>query len=173
MKLKFPLLTAVLLLLSSFVQAQNTKAIDYNDKIVDEQSKIIVLTLEFVDLIDIDLNACETKRVEMVKQIETSILVVEKMGSFEGNSELRTAALNLFRFYKKVYSVEYKMFLDYLLKGEDITEEEVTELTEISTRIGEEEVVLDEAFAIAQENFAVKYGFVIEENELQDEIDDL
>jgi len=172
--MKIPaLLSLCFLIFSSIAISQNSKAIEYNDKIIDEQAKIIELTLEVVELIETDLDLCEKKRLETVKQIDNSILVVEKMGAFEGNTELRSAAIDLFKFYKKVFGDDYKVMLDILKKGENITEEDVTTITEIFSSISEEEIILDENLSRTQNLFAEKYGFQIEENELQDEIDDL
>lgn len=173
-KMKFAtILSFCFIIFSTLAFSQNDKAIEYNDKIVDEQSKIIVLMLEVVDMMDKDLDKCEIKRLETVKQIENSILVVEKMSSFEGNTELRGVALDLFKFYKKTFTDDYKVLLDILKKGENITEEDITTITDISNKISEAETKLDDNFAKIQYQFAQKYGFEIEENELQEEIDEM
>lgn len=167
------LLSFCFLMFASGLFSQNSKAIEYNDKIIDEQSKIILLTLEVVEFMDTDLDKSEKKRLEAVKQIDKSILVIEQMGAFEGNNELRSSSLELFKFYKKIFAEEYKVILDILKKGENITEEDITVISEFYNTISEEEFILDEKLEKAQGQFAEKYGFEIEENELQEEIDDL
>jgi len=171
MRIFLPLIAFSFLLLTSCNQMKTTSAIEYNDQIINEQSKVIKLTLEFVKMIDTDLDGCEAKRQEIVKQVETSIGVIEKMEPFEGNSELKNAALDLFRFYKKVYSEEYKMLLEMLTKGDEITQEDIDKITEISGQVQAEETKLDAAFSDAQSAFAKKYNVQIEENALQKDID--
>lgn len=170
--------TTILLSLSFLVIqligfSQNSTAIEYNDKIISEQTKIILLTLEMNDYLETDLVKCEEIRVEIIKQCESSIGVVQKMSAFEGNSDLKNAAVNLFTFYKETYTTEFLQLIEILNKGELITDDDIIALTEISELVANKEIPIDAAFEKAQNEFAERHNFVIEENELQQEIDEM
>lgn len=171
MKLTLALFTLAFLLLQSCNLNKTTSAVEYNDKIITEQTKVIQLTLDMINYIETDLAKCEELRLEIVKQCEKSIGIIEKMEPFDGDSQLKNAALDLFKFYKQTYSVEYKKLIEILNKGEEITQEDITEITDISTDIEKKEVDLEDKFEVAQNAFAKKYNIQIQENSLQKEID--
>lgn len=174
MKKCFPIL-GLLLILFGACNTQNSKedAIKYNDKIINEQSKIIKLTLDMVAMMDKDLEKSKQLREDIVKQCVSSVKVIEDMEPFDGDGKLRAAGLDLFNFYKKVYSNEYKTMFDILDKGENITEEDITVIQDMQTSVTLEESKLDAAFKKAQQDFAKKYGFEIAPSELQDDIDNI
>lgn len=174
MKKCFPIL-GLLLILFGACNSGNSKedAIKYNDKIINEQSKVIKLTLDMVAMMDKDLEKSKKLREDIVKQTEASIKVIEDMEPFDNNGKLRDAGLALFSFYKKVYSTEYKTMFEILDKGANITEEDIAVIQDMQTSVTMEESKVDAAFKEAQQEFAKKYGFEIAPSELQDDIDNI
>jgi hypothetical protein len=166
-------LLVALLLLPLFAAAQ-TDPVVYNDKIVAYQNDIVSGMLNLNEAINVETStreSIETLRVQLVKTAQTSIANTQKMSAFEGSSELRDAAVALFKFYEGVIKDEYRQMIDILYK-EDITEEDFVNLDNLLQRVTEEEVAYDERFQNAQAAFAEKHGLELMENELQEEIDE-
>lgn len=174
MKKCFPLLGLLLIFFGSCNTKESKQdAIDYNDKIIGEQTKIITLTMEMVKAMDSDIEKCKELRAQIEKQCDESIKVIDAMEPFAGNTKLKSAGLDLFKFYKKTYSTDYKTMFEILDKGADITPEDVTEIQDMQTRVSTEEMKLDMAFKTAQQDFAKEHGFQIAPSELQKEIDNM
>ena len=170
----FPLIIlSVLFLLAGCTNGTQMTAIEYNDAIVGEQTKITKLILDLVNHIETDLDKCEELRKQTIEQCDASIKTVEGMSDFEGNVRLKNTALDLFRFYKDISSNEYKEMLDILRKEDGITVEDVDRLGALEQQVGQREVGLDQNFHNAQQEFANKYKLMIQENALQKEVDQM
>ena len=146
---------------------------EYNDKIIVAQSNIITSMLALSKTIEtgkIDATA-ETQYADVLKQINSGIKEVNALGDYDGSSEFKDAAVNLFTFYKNIYEKEFRQMLDILKKGEGITEADLAVLGNLSQAITEQEKPYDAAFEKAQKNFSSKYSLTIEDNPLQEEID--
>lgn len=170
---KIFLFTSLFILLVACNSGNKMSAIEYNDTIVQEQTKITEKTLAMVESIETDLEKCEDLRLETIIQCEQSIATVKAMTDYEGNTRLRDAALALFEFYKDINANEYKEMLNILNKGEEIDEADITQLQTLEQQVGNRETSLDAEFQTAQKEFASKYHLEIEENALQDKIDNM
>jgi hypothetical protein len=162
-----------LLLLPLATAAQTKEPIVYNDKIVGYQNDVVNEMLNLNASINQEGSthaSIEAQRLQLLKTAQRSISDTQKMQAFEGNSELRDAAVSLFKFYDGVIRTEYKQMIDIIYK-EEITEDDLTELNALVVRITEEEITFDERFKKAQSAFARTHGLDLIENELQDEID--
>jgi hypothetical protein len=167
-------LLVALLLLPLFAAAQTQDPVAYNDKIVAYQNDIVSGMLGLNEAISVETStreSIETLRVKLVKTAQSSIANAQKMPSFAGSTELRDAAVSLFKFYEGVIQEEYKQMID-IVYMEEITEEDYVNLNLILERVTEEEIAYDERFQNAQGAFARKHGLELIENELQEEIDE-
>lgn len=170
MKYILPLFAFSFLLLQSCA-TDSQKAIEYNDAIIKEQSKIIELSLDLVESMDTDISKCKEIRLDIVKQCDESLAAIKKLKGFEGSERMKNAAIELFSFYKKIYSNEYKQMFDILDKGVDITEEDLAFIQKMEVDVTKQEEKLDKEFADAQQELATKFNFQMEENENQQKID--
>jgi hypothetical protein len=173
-KIAFPGFVLVIFLLSSMkAYCAGPTAVEYNNKIIDEQTKIMKLILEFGNDESDDPAVMEGIRVRLVEQAEKSLAIVRKMPAFEGSTRLRDAAAGLFALYLDAGKTYYKEMLDIVSKGEGITEADLLRIEEIDKELTSKEESLDKEFELAQNEFARKHNFAIEENPLQNEIDEL
>ena len=142
-------------------------ALDYNNEIVTMQGDILEglfhLTSTFSQGIPDSMWASHSRYLLEVDQI---ISRAEELPDFEGNTEMRDGALELFRFYRSTGDKEYRRMVELMCK-EDLTEAEIVELGEMGQSMAAREGRLDSAFAVTQLNFAKQYGLELVENEMQ------
>lgn len=150
-------------------------ALDYNNQIVDEQTKILEKFVAFTEIGDGEnrLKELDKARMDIVNQCESSLKIVEALAPYEGNTRFRDAAIELFRFYKTTCEGSYKEMIEILGKEENITDEDITRLEEINSGVEQRELVLDNALQAAQEEFTKKYNIDLQETEMQKKIDDM
>lgn len=163
--------------LSGIVFSQNPKtAIDYNDYVVDLQSRIIAKMIEFnlhVSSEEATQNSAKIYFEDMLKTTKASISELEKLQAWEKDSDLKMAAMTLFRFYEKTIDQDYRRIIQIIYDPIGMTEETQVEFDEILTRITDDEAKIDEQFQTEQTKFAKKNGFMLIDNELQEEVDKL
>lgn len=147
--------------------------IEYNDKIVAEQNKIIKVVFDYVDAVSVDSDKAEKSRLIMVEQCKSSLKVVESMDDYEGNVRLRDAGIDLFKFYLTLAEESFKEIAEINSKGEEITMEDLERLEVLESEMDKKESKLDNELSAAQEEFAKKYNFQLGENKYQKEVDDL
>lgn len=156
------------------VSCNKQSAVEYNNTITTEQSAIIKTILEFSqNAQNKNFDAAEKNRLTAVEQTKKSIAVIEKMGDFDGDSKLKTAALDLFKFYEQAFGKDYKELIELAKNGENTTMEQMTRMQEIVTGLTEKESSLDRNFQTVQKDFAAKHKIEIQKNKLQDDIDKL
>ncbi|MCS6981371.1 MAG: hypothetical protein N2110_08895 [Flavobacteriales bacterium] len=171
-KVLFLLLPAI-----AFIACHQTKMSpsEYNDAIVNEQSKIARLMIDMAQS-SAEVEKADSIRQKAVTQAEESLKVLEKLGDYKGEKDLLNAATNLFKFYRDICSNEFKEMYELLKKISEPGADSaaiMTRMEELNTSITDREKPLDEAFAAAQKAFAEKYNIQIKENELQKEINKL
>lgn len=173
-KIAFPGFILLIFLLSSVkAYCAGTTPVEYNNKIIDEQTKIMKLVLQFGNNESDDLGAMEEIRLKLVAQAEKSLETVKKMPAYDGSTRMRDAAASLFGLYLEAGKIYYKEMLDIVAKGENITEADLLRIEEIDKELTSKEEKLDNEFQKAQQEFARKHNFAIEENPLQDDIDNM
>lgn len=146
-------------------------ATDYNNTIVGEQGKIVNKMLDMTAKINNNQFKAALDELDgAIAQCDSSIATVTKLGAFEDDSKFHDAALDLFKFYKKILSNEYRKMLEILNK-EDISMEDVAEIDNLTKNIEGEEAKYDNAMQNAQEEFAKKHDVKITDNSLQEKID--
>jgi hypothetical protein len=147
--------------------------VEYNDTIIKEQSKILELMLQMTDQFENSLDKADSIRIQVVAQTKTSQEIVSKLPDYKGNTELRDAALALFKFYEEIHAGEFKELIDIQRKDTSITMEDLVRVEEIQKTITDKETVLDARMEKAQTDFAKEHNIQIEANKLQKEIDKL
>lgn len=162
------LLISLLLVSVSYAGFSNTdQAVAYNDRIVNEQTKIGKAILEYSS------NPNDQTLQGIKDQVKGGLAVLKSMKPYEGNSSLRDAAKDLFKFYQEVAEDEYKKIADLMKDSGKYTKDElVDKINKYADDIGKKEKPLDAKFQSLQEAFAKKYGFRITKNELQEQIDE-
>jgi len=152
---------------------QKMTAVEYNNLIIDEHTKISKSILEMPAYFETDIKKSEAIRADMVTQCDSSIKKLQALPDYQGNTEFRDAAISLFEFYAEISQNEYKEMLQILAKDKDIEMEDILRLTQIENDLAAKEEALDTKFKKAQESFAKEHNFSLIENEIQGEIDQL
>lgn len=169
------LFTTLLFLVAFATNAQKSfkTAIEYNDFIVDQQTEIGMKILDFNKVVSTTINYDTLMMAlkEIDRTIDKSIKNLKGLTPFEKETEMKTAALNLFQFYKRIMGNEYKEMIKILSKG-TYTDEDNTRMAEILDKVVKDENAFDETYQNAQKKFASKYGFSLQESELQEKIDE-
>jgi hypothetical protein len=161
------LLTFYLALIGFTALATGTdSAIAYNNTIVNEQNKITKMMIAF------SASPTDTALDNIKSQARAGLDVLNSIQAYNGDTSLLPAAKALFQFYLDVANNEYGHIL-LLLKNkgqysfEDLSSRMLVYVNSISTN----EKPLDARFTAAQQAFATQYGFVIQNNQLQDQLD--
>lgn len=157
----------LLLSMSGICQAQNTKAAKYNNKIIKEQHEITPMIVAFLHMqtkhyVKKEHEWSEQERINIEKKLSKAIAHVMNLRPFEGDTELKEAALAWFELYRRSFDVEYEEIVAILGKKEK-TEADIARVEEIKSKLIQEEESIDQRFAKAQENFAAKYQLSLRE----------
>lgn len=155
------------------LEAAYTSPVDYNNTIIEAQQDIIRELMAFGNYFNTtdESAGLEKVRQNIITACDSSIKKVSALKDYDGNTRLRDAALDLFRFYKEIAKNEYKEMQDIMSDLDNMTDEQLDRLDELSEEIGTKEEKLDAELQAAQTEFADKHNFSIYRNELQDEID--
>ncbi|HTF04863.1 MAG TPA: hypothetical protein VK826_12640 [Bacteroidia bacterium] len=136
---------------------------EYNNYIIDQQTLIGMYFDEFgKTLVDTTLtkDQIHTKRMELAGKVKVCSNNIHNMPPWKGNSSLRDTAIILFDFYCNVFEFRYKKLVNCYFV-EPFTEDESAEIDGIDISIQEDEDRLLDNLILAQENFAKKFGFVL------------
>ena len=159
----------LLLLIIPFAASAQKSAIDYNDMIVEEQTKIGQKIIDFNYAVESDADMEMPLKLTLA-QIDVSIAAIEKLSTWEDGAALKSSALQLFKFYKSIVSVEYREMVN-ILYHENLSDADVNRLNELMASVSEREKKYDDDFQRVQEAFAKRWNIDLVPNEIQDEID--
>jgi hypothetical protein len=136
-------------------------AIKYNEELVNQQTKIFDKESALIEVISKNMpEKLDGLCAELSKQIDESISIVEKMDAFDGKTELKDAALKVFKTYKDVVSNEYKSMIAYSKTPDSLyTQEDDDKVMELSNKIDEKLNKAIDEFVELQKQFASKYKF--------------
>lgn len=161
--LSFVLLTLSVTLFLASCAPTKEDAMDYNDKIIREQKKVVQGEKDLINAIKKNLtkgNTLDELLNDLSKQIDESKKIVEEMDKFDGKSDFKDAALKFFASYRDVVDNEYKAWLENMkTPAELVTDDVLYEEDELINAINRK---LDKAtndFLDAQKDFAAKYQF--------------
>lgn len=160
----------LLLLLIPFAASAQTSALEFNDKIVEEQTKIGQRLIDFNYAVEAGTDTDMPLQLTL-EQVKASLAVVEKL-SWQDGGPLKKSAVELFKFYQGIVSNEYVEMIKIVEKPQ-LLDADIKRMNELLASITEREGKLDAEFAYQQESFAKLNNFTLERNELQDELDGL
>ncbi len=146
-------------------------AVEYNNYIIDRQKILIKNVMDFVQVSQTDLDSADKILDKNVAEISVMINDMNGMPAYKGDSTLRNASINLFKFYKRVFGNEYKKLIEIRRYGGDSTSNGVAEMNDIVQRITKEEANYDRIFHNTQKDFAEKNNMKLTDNEMQKNID--
>jgi hypothetical protein len=156
-----------------FMSRSSDKAIEYNDRIIALQTKIVQGMIDFSKSFEnADGAQMEKKHAELVATIEGVTKEAMTIGSFEDSTEFRDAAIEMFGFYDSIAKKEYLEIVNILNK-ETPGEEDLARINEIVNSISSREEALDKKFQGIQQAFASKHNIKLVDNKLQRQIDNL
>jgi hypothetical protein len=148
-------------------------ATEYNNKIIDEQGKVLDLVLDFTAKVDeSDMKGARLLLEKTGVQCDSSIKTIEAMGPFDDDASFKDAAIDLFKFYKRAFATDYKELLD-IIEKEEPTMEDLDRVNVIVKKVSDEEMVLDDKVQKVQKEFADKHDVKITDNSMQEKIDNL
>lgn len=159
-------------------QVSFSDAIAYNDYIVTEQNNIVQSVLElsaaFADSGSTqEVHAAIWKKYENLRlQVAASVSKINELTVFEGNTEFLEATKAVFSFYQHIAVHDYHTLVSFIT-NEQTNAVDLQNVMKMLEELTAQEALLDIRFTDAQNDFAMKYGFVLSENELQNKIDDL
>lgn len=155
---------------SSNAQANKFEnAVDYNDYIVNEQTKVGMAIKKFNAAFEnsTDTAVLHAARIAISRQADSAVNRMNKMVPYKGDTSLKKNAISLFGFYSKIAGKEYKQFIWIFFSKEKTTEQKSKELQDIVNDITEREKIYDSNFLEAQKAFATKYNIKLTENEFK------
>jgi hypothetical protein len=126
---------------------------DYHNTIVDQQNLVFDKIFEMFELIESNILLAEAERVKLVKMCDEAVEVVRALPDFNGDSEFRDVALEVFTFYQGISANEYKQMLDGIMGGDDA---QIMNIVKMEEEINLKEIALDAKLRSAQSKFASK-----------------
>jgi len=148
-------------------------AVAYNDRIIAMQTRVVRGMIDFSKSFDAgDKSVMEKKYKELLSTIQGVIKEAQSIEGFDGNTQFRDAAVEMFSFYDSIAKKEYKEIMDILTK-ETPDETDLPRINEIVTSISQREEQLDRKFQGIQQAFARKHNIMLMDNKMQKQIDNL
>lgn len=166
---KFFTITFIGILTSVLISCGPTKeeAIDYNDKIINEQVAIIGKINKLYDALEnyTDHSGMDMAYQNAINQVKTGVVVVENMKKFGGSTEFRDAALILFGTYQSVLDNEFKRMIELQKYPDELYTTEVkneyAKLNDVSFKKMDDGLI---ELKVIQAKFADKYKFEIKKS---------
>ncbi len=159
----FALLTVSFIFFLASCAPTKEDAMDYNDKIIREQKKVVKCEKDLINAIKMKFyedNTIDDLLNDLSKQIDGSKKIVEEMEDFDGKTDFKDAALKFFAAYREVVDKEYTAWLENMkTPAELVTGAVLHEEKKLINAINRK---LDKAtndFLDAQKDFAAKYDF--------------
>ncbi len=147
-------------------------AVQYNDYIINRQTKLVKQVLEINKIADQSLDSAGSFLNKSVNDAKKMIAEIRGMPAYKGDSALRDAAAKMFAFYIDLFENDYLHVFHILKKGkENISAEDKEEFNRIIESINKKEEGLEKAFHHAQKNFAEKNRMKLIQNKAQQDIE--
>jgi len=168
MKTIFLLFILSALALSSCTPTTND-AVKYNDSMIDEQIKIVKLFDSLEKCLDSNLTGqLLPVHKKLLKQIETSTEIINKVEDFDKSNDYKRNIKTLFEVYKDVAESEYNKIIEIYLLPDTLYTKEIEQkfnsyyesaYNKIKTQM--------EKFDKFQKGFSKKYGFELVDNKVE------
>lgn len=163
MKKVFGLLSLVIVMMLVACGPTPEQAAAYNDKIIDEQiaivDKIDALVESYQYYVPADMDAAYSSA---MNQVTTGITNVTALEDFDGKTEFKDAALELFNAYKTVLESEHREMVQiYKIPDEQFTEDHYSKWDNLAKQADSKMEEAFNKFGKAQDDFAAKYKLVL------------
>lgn len=146
-------------------------AADYNDYIIARQTRVVQDIIDLGKKADISPDTAFAKLPVYTRNTDSLIDELKGMPPFRQDSSFRDAAINSFRFYRKLFSESYRTILQLRIDGKESTLEGYTQIQQITDSIRRAEEKLDRELHNTQRSFAEKYKMKMRPNDIQKELD--
>ncbi|HVD98447.1 MAG TPA: hypothetical protein VNB90_09615 [Cytophagaceae bacterium] len=162
------LLLCVGIFMIATTQGQNKKAANYNNKIIDIQYKLVPDVVDFFKAFEGgSLTELKAKKDVLSKDFDKAISKVSGMKAFDGDIQLRDAALEWFKLYKNSLDSEYNHIIQLASIPKDKrTADDRAKLQKLSDELIGRETEIDLKFEAAQQAFSKKHGLELKSYEI-------
>ncbi len=142
-----------------------SSAIDYNDTIIEEQTKVIGSIDDLLSTFsENDPAKMDAQLESTIKDVAAAQEMAKGVESFDGSTAFRDAFVSLLDVLMSGLKTEYPQLIENLkIPNEEYTEEDEEEYNKIATISDEKFEVAQDNFLAAQKTFAEKYGFILVE----------
>lgn len=148
-------------------QAQNKKAAKYNNKIIKLQHRVTPDVVSFFKTFEKgSAEDLKKKQAKLIKDFDGAIAKVNAMPDFEGDGELKKAALDWFKLYESSFKNEYDHII-VLVANRDRSKEDHAKLDQMTNELVKREEVVDAQFELAQTAFAKRHQLEMIEHPLK------
>lgn len=161
---------AILSVSASYGQLHTfTKAAEYNDFIINEQTRIAKAIQAFNNIFASSTDTAEIHRKcrDITAQANDSYKQLLLTDPFSGDTALLKHSKVLFAFYAKIAANEFRQIVDVYYDNKRTQEEKNKLLNELVQAITEKEKVYDANFQKAQKAFAEKHNMQLTENKFK------
>ncbi|MDF2455459.1 MAG: hypothetical protein K0R51_1452 [Cytophagaceae bacterium] len=148
-------------------QAQNKKAAQYNNKIIKLQHKVTPDVVGFFKTFEKGTTEdLKKQQAKLIKDFDAAIAKVKAMPDFEGDGELKKAALDWFTLYESSFKNEYDHIIT-LVANRDRSKEDHAKLDQLTDELVKREEAVDAQFEEAQAAFAKRHKLEMIERPLK------
>lgn len=142
-------------------------AVDYNDFIIGEQTRIGNAINGFNEACGKGkLKQMNTKHAEVLAQIKTSLTAVKALKPYKHNTAFRDAAIDLFEMYESVAANEYMEIIALMNEGIDVGNNRA-KFIDVLGKIDIRSKKVNDNFLAKQKAFAEEFGLKLEENKYE------
>ncbi|MDB5274402.1 MAG: hypothetical protein JWO58_2769 [Chitinophagaceae bacterium] len=164
-KLSLLLLSAMFFL--NMAHAQNKNAAQYNNSIIKIQHKVTPDIVKFFKTFEKGTaDDLKKQQAKLIKDFDAAIAKVNAMGDFEGDGELKKAALDWFKLYESSLKSEYDQVIT-LVANRTRSKEDYTKLDDMTDELVKREEAVDAQFELAQAAFAKRHNLEMIERPLK------
>ena len=154
---KLSLLFLSALFILGTAQAQNKKAAKYNNKIIKLQHSVTPDVVKFFKTFEKgSTEDLKKKQAKLIKDFDRAIVKVNAMPDFEGDGELKKAALDWFKLYESSFKNEYDHIIT-LVANRDRSKEDHAKLDQMTNELVKREEAVDAQFETVQTAFAKRH----------------
>lgn len=156
----------------SQTQFKTDDPVEYSNYIVEEQERIGQQFIEFsMQLVNSgDYKSNESKRREVVTQIELGLRRLRNMAPFKGGIALKNEAISVFDMYKKLHTTEYAK-IAVLVTNKESSLQALEDYFELQIKAEEKLMDYSGRMKKAQHKFAEKNRLTLVHNPMQDQFD--
>lgn len=155
----------VIIAMVSCKKADTEEAIKYNDSLVNSFEPFTQQMVEFeMALYDSDANNIVEMHKDLAEKIDSIVEFISDMPAFDGNEELKGAALNIVKYYDHVIDSEYGNIVE-MIKSDTLTAEDEQKIEASINATYTKEAEYYAEFEKKQKEFAKKYKFNVNKKE--------